>query len=79
MKDFFFHPQFLIYKVYKQRKLAKKHDNIKEIKTHIQKLEKRKEQYPFIQQFLDDRNWEIQEFINHYTTPNDQLSLFDNK
>lgn len=63
--------------LYKQKKLAKKHDNIKEIKTHIQKLEKRKEQYPFIQKFLNDRNWEIQEFINHYTTPNDQLSLFD--
>ena len=34
------------------------------------------DKYPFIQKFLDDRNWEIQKFIDYYTTPNDQWSLF---
>lgn len=63
--------------LHKQKKLSKKYNNIEDIQKHINKLQNWKENYPFIQQFLDDRNWEIEQFISHYTTPNDQWSLFD--
>lgn len=49
------------------------------MKETVDKIQKQIDKYPFIQKFLNDRNWEIEKFIDHYTTPNNQWSLFDNK